>query len=283
MPPLPGSRCSRLSMVPPETGSRLVQQSWEQLPERVDLPTDEVHLWCVALDLPPLALTRLTASLSTDEHARAGRLLFEHTRRRFVAGRGILRSILGWYLGVDPCSLSFTYGPQGKPVLAGQPSSDTLTFNISHSAGLAVYAVACGRSVGVDIEHVRPLPHADDIVCRFFSPRERAMFATVPPALRERTFFSGWTRKEAYAKARGDGIEGFNRFDVSLAPAEPAELLGTHDHPADVHRWQLKDLHLDDAHVGALAVEGDGWQPRYVQWHMPERALSRGTVVEAGR
>jgi 4'-phosphopantetheinyl transferase len=204
---------------------------------------------------------RFFRTLSPDEVERAERFRFERHRRRFVVGRGVLRALLGRYLGVEPARISFGYGARGKPHLSGALSGTGVRFNLAHSHEMALYVVTRGRDVGIDLEHVRPMPDAEDIGARFFSPHEHEILCALPPGQRLGAFFDCWTRKEAYIKATGDGLaRPLDEFDVSLAPGEPARLLRVAEDPAEVDRWSLQALSPDAGYAAALVVEGRGWR-----------------------
>ena len=71
------------------------------------------------------------------------------------------------------------------------------------------------------------------------------MLRTLPTEAQRQAFFRCWTRKEAYIKARGEGLSlPLDQFDVSLAPGEPAALLGTQRDPSEASRWSLQELPL---------------------------------------
>ena len=142
------------------------------------------------------------SALSDDECERAARFRFDRDRRRFVAGRSALRSLVGSYLDVAPDEVAFEYGPQGKPFVPGA----TLSFNVSHSGGQAVYAFGSGLEVGVDVELLDHARYGDDVAERFFSPQEVATLRGLAPAMRPDAFLRCWTRKEAFIKARGEGL-----------------------------------------------------------------------------
>src|SRR3954471_1862464 len=125
---------------------------WPSPPADLALPGDEVHVWRAVLDLPPAAVMDLRRLLAADEQERADRFHFEQDRRHFIAARGMLRLLLGRYLRTAPEQLQFTYNPYGKPDLAAGPDAHPLRFNVSHSHGLALYAVTQGRRIGVDVE-----------------------------------------------------------------------------------------------------------------------------------
>jgi 4'-phosphopantetheinyl transferase len=96
---------------------------------------------------------------------------------------------------------------------------------------------------------------------RFFSPREYDVLHALPEEARNRAFFNCWTRKEAYIKGRGEGLTlPLRQFDVSLEPGEPARLLNSRTHPADVARWSLQALSPGHGYAAAIAVEGHDWQ-----------------------
>ena len=120
----------------------------------LQLTSSEVHVWCASLDVPPETAARLDATLTCDERNRSARFRFERDRQRFIVARGVLRDLLGRYLATPPGHLRFGYNPFGKPDLSPEFGS-RLTFNLSHSAGLALIAIAAGSSVGVDLEHIR--------------------------------------------------------------------------------------------------------------------------------
>ncbi len=122
--------------------------SWRPSPTTLTLARDEVHVWRAALDLEARRVKSLYQSLSPDEQSRAGRLYFPKDRVRFVVARGALRAIVGFYLGVQPGELRFCYNAYGKPALSGQCGEEALHFNVSHSHGLALYALSYGRALG---------------------------------------------------------------------------------------------------------------------------------------
>ena len=216
------------------------------------LEPGELHVWAVPLEAAPERLAALAARLSPEELARAARFKFEVHRNRYIAGRGALREILGIHLATPPAALGFTYTTQGKPALAGDPA---LHFNLAHSDGLALAAVTRAGPVGVDVERIRPVKDAADLVARFFSPRENEMFQQLPPAERPAAFFNLWTRKEALLKATGEGIAGgLNRVEVSFLPGEPARLLALAGDGAAVAEWSLAALSPAPGFVGAVAV-----------------------------
>ena len=144
----------------------LPDRHWRFPPPDLTLSSDEVHIWQTSLDQPPEYVRDLAQTLSHDEMMRAERFHFERDRRRFIVGRGVLRAILGSYLGVEPCQVQFCYGPHGKPYLAERFGSHGLRFNLAHSHELALYAFTLNRKIGVDLEYVRPMSNAAEIAAQ---------------------------------------------------------------------------------------------------------------------
>lgn len=235
--------------------------SWQAPPVTLTLADDEVHVWRASLNLPPAQIQHLRSVLAADEQARAERFHFQKDRDHFIVARGVLRLILGRYLTRDPEHLVFRYNSYGKPALVPAESEEPLCFNVSHSHELALYAVSRGREVGIDLEHIRSGVDIDHIAARFFAPGEVSTLRTLPATVRNEAFFRCWTRKEAYIKARGEGLSlPLDQFEVTLTPGQPAALMSTPGDPREASRWSLQDLTPALGYVAALAVEGYGWQ-----------------------
>jgi 4'-phosphopantetheinyl transferase len=230
---------------------------WKAAPPELVLLKNELHVW--QYNLFQSDTNSLFETLSSDEKQRARRFYFDRDRIAYVSCRGMLRTLVGKYVQADPASLSFDYTSYGKPLL---PSGSTgaksgLVFNISHSNALALFAFAIGRDVGVDVEFVRPGVAKELIAERFFSTRETEKLRSLPAGEQAAAFFRCWTRKEAFIKARGDGLSlPLDQFDVTLGPGEPAALIRTDFDPSQVHRWTFYDLNLNSDYAGAVALEG---------------------------
>jgi 4'-phosphopantetheinyl transferase len=241
---------------------------WEPPPANANLLQNDVHVWCAWLDQSIPSLEWLTQTLSMDERMRAERFQFKQDRQRFIIGRGLLRTILGYYLGIEPGRLHFCYGIYGKPALAEMPGTSTLRFSVAHAHGLALYAVTRDRELGVDLEYIRHIAETEQIVDRYFSDREKAVFRTLTADKKQEAFFTCWTCKEAYLKATGEGLtRPLKQIDVSLVPAEAARLLSVDADVAEASRWTLQELRPAPGFVAALVVEGQGW--RLFCWHWP--------------
>lgn len=242
-------------------------QVWLPPPDDLALPGDAIHVWRTSLDLSAPQVQRLRQTLAQDELERAARFYFERDRTHYIVARGVLRDILSRYLKVGPHEPRFSYSSYGKPALVAAPGAAPLNFNVSHSQGIALFAVTYGRELGVDIEYIRADFECEQIAERFFSEPENAVLRTLPTPVQHEAFFNCWTRKEAYIKAIGEGLSHpLDEFDVSLAPGEPAALLHSRGDPREVTRWQLQALFPARGYVAALAAEGSDWSLAHWQW-----------------
>ena len=238
--------------------------TWQIPPTAVPLPESEVHVWRASLESSLDSYPFYHDLLSTDEQQRAARFHFEHHRRRFTVGRAILRLLLGQYLAQPPMTIQFEYGPQGKPNL---PAPAPLHFNVSHSETSALYAFSRTRFIGVDVEYHKPHLDHNGIAKHFFAESEQIALLTLPPEQQSTAFYACWTRKEAYLKAKGDGLTiPLSLFEVSLRPNEPAALLATQHAPHEAVRWAMQALEVGAGYTAALVVEGHDWQLKAWQY-----------------
>jgi 4'-phosphopantetheinyl transferase len=221
------------------------------------LPAGEVHIWRACLDRPAGTVARLRERLSGDEQRRADRYRFERDRSRYIVGRGLLRGLLAGYLGTAPEKLRFEYGEYDKPALRSGP-----WFNVSHSGPLALCAFSSSAEIGIDIELDSHGLIRERVPERFFSPTEVRVLRSLPPDAQARAFLMCWTRKEAFIKARGDGLSlALDSFDVTLAPSAPAALLRTTWCSEEPQRWRLRDVSDRRAgYVAAVAMRAKGWR-----------------------
>jgi 4'-phosphopantetheinyl transferase len=216
------------------------------------LLADEVHVWSVPLDVSPARLAALERLLARDEQGRAQRYVHARTRGQFVVARATLRVLLGRYLDIAPEEVRLSATAQGKPRLA----EGELHFNVSHTHGLAVYALTRHGEVGIDVEQLRPCPNHLEMAARFFTPGEAGALHRLPAGHSEEAFFHVWTRKEAFLKAIGLGLpHGLERFEVSVPPDDPARLLHIDGDPRAAAQWSLVTLEPAPGYVGALVSQ----------------------------
>jgi 4'-phosphopantetheinyl transferase len=239
----------------------------------MELPRLDAHVWLVSLDVPPERRALLGAMLSADERERARRYRVPGARERFVAARGTLREVLGRYSGLPPDRLRFSYPcvcgradcvpARRKPRLELEAGRPPLRFNLSHTAGLAMVAVSVGCELGVDAERIRPGTAIEPIAERVLGADDVAALRALPAAQRVEAFYRRWTRREAYVKARGDG----------LAPRADSDR-------EDAAHWWSRDLPAPPGYAAALVVEGGARVVR-TGWWPPERNGHGGPLTDA--
>jgi 4'-phosphopantetheinyl transferase len=218
-----------------------------------ELPQGEVHLWRRSLETSTSAVEACFALLSQDEREKAQRYRVERPRSDYILTRGTLRSLLAGYLKQKSQDFSFEYGAAGKPFLLGHPE---LRFNVSHTNGLALLAFVRDREIGVDVEKVREQSDVMKLAERFFSARERQYLRNLTGDELHAAFFRCWTRKEAYIKAKGDGLSlPLHQFDVSIAANQSQALIATRPDAKEVNRWTISDVSVPAGYAAAVAIE----------------------------
>jgi len=233
---------------------------------------EDVHVWAAELDLAREGLNRLRERLSSVELQQAARFHFDEHRNRFVASHGMLRAILSRYLETESGkTLEFKSGPYGKPALTGPPARSGLQFNLTHSQDLMLLAVTRAGAVGIDVERIRAMKDAAELVERFFSPREIAAFRKLPAAQQPEAFFNLWTRKEAWLKATGEGIGLLlDRVEVSFEPDAEGRLLRVPRGYESPTRWTLRDISPARGYAAAVVIEAPNVAVRCWRWESEE-------------
>ncbi len=199
----------------------LPSPDWKQAPVQPDLEPHQIHLWLAEVDaVSQPQLQQLSCSLSPDEQQRAAKFHFALHRRRFIANRGIVRSLLGAYLHCHPKAVVFNYGAYGKPLIANPNHRLGLQFNVSHSDRLCLIAIAQQHQVGIDLEQHRVLTDLNALAQRFFTVSECAAIQTLPDIQKPMAFFQYWTGKEALLKGLGVGLSGLAQIELSITTGQ---------------------------------------------------------------
>ena len=201
-------------------------------------------------------LNALQAALSRQEMARAEHFKSALHRARYLACRGILRVLLGGYIGRHPSEIDIATEPLGKPVLAPVHAPLRLLFSVSHSHGLALFAFSSAREIGVDVERIEAKPGFREAASHFLSPDEIARLGMLmDDQEKTRQIYLAWTRKEAYAKALGLGLH-MDFSSVEFPPAGEADTVSFRDAGC---AWKLRSFQPEPGSVATLAARGDGW------------------------
>ena len=230
---------------------------------------DVVYLQCIVLSQQFPELPRLRQLLSQPETDRYALLKDDLTQKRSIAGRGVVREILGGYVGVAPEKVRLVTGEHGKPYLA--ECTENLRFNVSHSEDMLILAVSTCRDVGVDIEAIKTDKPLNNMARLAFSHREQEELFTLPNShLHSTAFYRCWVRKEACMKAcgRGFSLPGCS-FDVPVSVEKlPLQTLIN----CNQSFWHLQDIDVPGNYCAAVAVEAGGVSPSppTVVWGVPK-------------
>ncbi len=215
---------------------------------RVGASYTSLDIWYVDLDVSADARSYFTHWLSDDELAKADRFHSHLDRTRYIVGRAALRHVLADRLGCSPAAIRLSYGKNGKPTLEG--GRGHVEFNLAHSGGDAVIALAGDAAIGVDIELLRPIDDVESLARLVFSDVERRELELAADPVS--AFLNGWTRKEAYVKALGFGLTApLTEITVSLSGR--AALFSTGLRDQSVSNWRLLNVPHPRA-VVALAL-----------------------------
>lgn len=231
--------------------------AWCSGPTAPACEPSEVHLWQIRLAASPEEIETLRGLLDEAERNRATRFRLDDVRRRYEAGHGRLRTVLARYLNLAPDAIMFHTGEHGKPFLDSAQNPGGLQFSFSHSGEVALLGVAAGRSIGVDVEAYRDAIDYALIARRQFAAKEADQLDGLPADEREAAFYTCWTRKEAYVKARGEGLAtGLDRFEVAFLPGDAPRIVWSVEGPDECTRWDVIPVDLGPRAAAACVVEG---------------------------
>ncbi len=235
-------------------------------PHNFELGTDDLHIWSIATqdDHLPEDLAYFEASLSPQETERYQRLKIPHVRQNFLLSRACLRYLLSFYIGLNPGELEFSLGEYGKPELGTPGIQPSLQFNLTHTEGRIAIALHHHRTVGIDIEQLRPVTNLDRMCNHCLTPEETQTVLPLQDASACHRFLQYWTTKEALLKAKGVGLnQPMNQFEVllakdSLTPQPVQVQMGKF--LESVKNQNLENFHLyqwqpETDYVAALAVQ----------------------------
>ncbi len=238
------------------TGNNISKEGSYSSPS-FQISKDEVHIWSASLEQPAYSMAEFFLLLSSDEKERSNRFYFEKDRNRFIAGRAILRTLLGNYLKMEPAQIKFNYGVYGKPALETRHNQGDLQFNLSHSNDEAAYIFNWDQPVGIDVEYMRPMMDMDDVALQFFTPNEYSFIQSLPKDQKQEFFFKLWTCKEAFLKANGSGLTvPINQVEVLLTTEGIASLTSIGSDQEIAPNWRLELFAFIKDYQASFAIQG---------------------------
>ncbi len=242
--------------------SLYINNKWRSEVPSFELLEDVVHVWIIALNIDAKTQIKYWRMLSQEEKSRADRFKFNIDKVKYIACRGVLRILLGQYLGIGADLIKISYIKNGKP-----NHNSNLEFNVSHSQDLAVIGFTLDTILGVDIEYTNRIIEFEKIASRFFSPEESNLIINAREDELPLHFYNCWTRKEAFIKALGEGLSfPLHQFEVSCKPDAIPQLLTTKWDETEADKWSLWGFEKDKEYVGALALKGSNKELSYYNW-----------------
>jgi 4'-phosphopantetheinyl transferase len=227
---------------------------------REDDPGSAVVVWMARLPALADSLATLHLLLDAGERERALRFRFPEDRARFVAGRGLLRLAVRRYAPHVPAAFEISYTSLGRPMLPGD--YEVPNFSISHTRELVALAFAANSHTGIDVEYTKSIPDIPGLAERILSEEDFREFQALPEREKQLAFFRVWTRKEAYLKARGEGIAtGLRDISVSFSP-EPTSRL-TDPREVSASAWRVHTMPVPVDYAGAVACDDPTREVRY--------------------
>lgn len=216
-----------------------------QPPKHYRLDDNEIDLWLLDVTEVRIKKETLLHVLCQEERARYQQFSVAGAGNSFAISRVFLRILLGHYLSASPQSIKFTYGKNGKPILA---SGSNLEFSVAHSKQFTLYAFTGTSRVGIDIEENKERKGLNHLTAFAFADRIEAE-STIPDCQLE-WFYRLWTRQEALAKACGCGVAGLDPETIDCLAQGPR----THC-CCDGSTWTIHDIASPPGYSAALCHE----------------------------
>jgi len=240
---------------------------WKSSPVDYTIDRNTVHIWRSHFQTAFVSNRKFLEGLSGEEIGKARRFVHQSDQNRYIFAHAMLRSILGAYVGCEPQQLIFETNQYGKPFLASPGDGNDIQFNLSHSEDMTLFAVTRGARVGIDVEYMRSVPDARQIVNRFFSVDERKFLNPLPLVDFNKSFFACWTSKEAYLKGIGKGLSyPLDKFSIIFPNRGSDGLICIQDDQVNAYSWKIIRLSPGPCYSGALAIEDIKSEPKFFQY-----------------
>ena len=222
-----------------------------------------VHVWGFSLEGNTAAASQCHSWLTKEERARGDRFIRREDRVRYVFAHGGLRAVLAQYTGDGPETLRLDVGSTGKPALIqkGVPRQ-SIQFNLSHSHGRMLLAIAQKREVGVDLEQIRDKLEVVKLAGRFYAPAEYEHVLNCSGSERRKQFYRYWVAKEAVLKGQGVGLPSLHECEILTTSDSTGSSVRVGAHVALQPGWSVRWLHCGDNWAAAVASCGNDWNIR---------------------
>lgn len=223
---------------------------------RIDSLNQQAHVWFTVPESvrDEERLQRLTAILSEEELNRCRRFHFPADRHQYLVSHALVRMSLSTYVDIPAADWRFSHGQHGRPEVAN-PAVPPLRFNLTHTAGLAACVVTLKDDCGIDAEEISVRHNPLGVAKRMFSKAETRALEQLEGQAHLEHFFTRWTLREAYVKARGIGIS-FPTRKLTFSVNED-DCVEVSFHPSIDDRrdnWHFQLLKPTEEHITAIAI-----------------------------
>lgn len=216
---------------------------------------NNVHIWHLNISQTKNHYDYFYNLLSKDEKLKVERFKFKKDKITSVMARGTLRVLFSKYLDCPTNDIIFEYGEYGKPELANHK---TIQFNVSHARDIIVIALCNDYDIGIDVEYIKKDFDVLDIADNYFSKQEIKALHKIPANQQTEAFFRGWTRKEAFIKAKSQGLSfPLDSFSISINTDDNAELYETAWDKNEKKLWNIVPFKIHKDYKAAFAVKGN--------------------------
>ena len=218
---------------------------------KFDLPLDHADFWLFDFDQLKHIKPELEHYLSSQESIKLKQFKDKNAATTFFYSKSITRFLLGKYLNRKPQDIKIHKKEHGKPEIVNNCG---LHFNVSHSAGFICF-IFSPVTCGIDIENLQRVVDYEQIIKRFFSTTEIQSWKNNFCGSKSLAFFRGWTRKEAFLKATGDGITGLSKFDISFEPCIKQAIISNKDQFANKGNWFFHEFLSEPDYICSLVLK----------------------------
>ncbi len=215
------------------------------------IPENEILIFRKQITHNDNQISDFEDTLSEEEKLKANNYRTKDLKNDYIFCRGFLRYIISTFTGSDSSGIVFSYNKNGKPFIEGSK----IKFNLSHSKGFLVIALCLYDEIGIDVEYKREIPDLIDISGKYFSENEFCEMKTLTSSEQRDAFFRCWTRKEAFVKALGEGLQfPLSDFSVSFLKNEPPEVKWIRNNEAEISHWKIFEIPAGNEYISSLAV-----------------------------
>ncbi|MEW5755627.1 MAG: 4'-phosphopantetheinyl transferase superfamily protein [Pseudomonadota bacterium] len=218
---------------------------------------NQIDLWLFSVGILTDALRNEYENiLSGEEHDFCNKIAIQDKKDLFISSKVLLRKLLYCYTSVPASQWRFAINSFGRPCISEPSQYRSVQFNISHAKGLMACSISTFHEVGVDVENISRDRDFLGISRAFFCEREVDSLTSAPSHEVGRMFYTYWTLREAYLKAKGVGLSSpLSSFWFEQVPFP--RICFRHECKEAGKRWRFVSKRITDEHILALAIRAN--------------------------